>query len=126
MNLDQFIQQAQSGSPIKNAHIHEPGFKQLYVRYTRRYLDSNICAPVLDIAAIEAHKKGKQAFTNLFNHICATYPQLYIYVENVLNARFRVKLISLGFIEVGSDPISPSFYIKPKDKLFSQNLPPTV
>jgi hypothetical protein len=112
MNLDQFLQQAQGAFPVRNAYVHEPGFKHLYVRYTRRYLDSMICAPVLDIASIEAHKKGKQAFTNLFNHIRTAYPQLYIYVENVLNARFEAKLISLGFIQVGSDDFSPSFYIK--------------
>lgn len=126
MNLDQFIQQAQNGSPIKNAHIHEPGFSHLYVRYTRRYLDNKVCAPVLDIAAIEAQKKGKQAFTNLVNRIRNTYPQLYIYVENVLNPRFKNKLIKLGFIQVGTDNISPSFYLEPKANLFSLNPPPTV
>lgn len=126
MNLDQFIQQAQSGSPIKNAHIHEPEFSHLYVRYTRRYLDKKVCAPVLDIAAIEAKKKGKQAFTNLVTRIRQTYPQLYIYVENVLNPRFKLKLITLGFTQHGPDEFSPSFYIASKDNLFSQNPPPTV
>jgi hypothetical protein len=116
MTLDQFIQQAQNGSRIKNSHVFEPDFSYLYVRYGRRCINSKICFPVLNIGTIEAYYPGAGAFTRLIKRLRNTYPELYIYVENVLNPHFVKKLIALGFTQVGSDNISPSFYIAPLQK----------
>lgn len=59
MTLDEFIR----SSAVRNSYVQEPGFKSLYVRIGARYIQSKVYSPVLDIAAIEARRKGKGAFT---------------------------------------------------------------
>jgi len=113
MRLDEFIKEAQNHWNFR-VYLTEPGFKHLYVRYTKRYLLGAMREPVFDIALIEARRKGKGTFTKFFNKLRAEHPELHIFVENVFNPRFEKKLESLGFQRVNPDEIGPSFYLPPK------------
>lgn len=83
-----------------NAYVTRPGFRSLYVRFAKRdVLKRRELTPVLDIANVEAVKPGKGFFTALIWHLTTYYPDLHVYVECVLNERFRRKLTEdLGFV----------------------------
>lgn len=110
-DLVTFLDTATVGSR-KNAYVKFPGIKSLYVRYTQRYIADEIASPCLDIANIEAMKPGNGAFTKMLKYLRKNYPELWIYVECVLNERFEKKLPKLGFIQV-SLGLSPCFYMPP-------------
>lgn len=112
LTLDEFIESVQNGRNFRNAYVRFKGFKELYVRYTRRMLGAEIRYPVLDLAVVEATHPGRGAFTKLFEHIRSKYPDTWLYVESVLNDRFSAKLIKMGFVQQG-ESFSPNFYLPP-------------
>jgi hypothetical protein len=115
MLLEDFIRQAQGHWHFRS-HLREPGFSCLYVRYTKRYILGAMREPVFDIASVDVVKKGQGTFTSFFNRLRSAHPELYIFVENVLNPRFEKKLESLGFQNVTPGEISPCFYLPPVNK----------
>ena len=101
MTLDEFIQN--SNRFPNNAWVEEDGFSGLYVRKTQRYLNNQLCE-TLDLANIQAKKPGSGAFTKLIARLLNTYPNIVLYVENVVDPdRFGKKLIELGFTRIESD-----------------------
>ena len=116
MNLREFIEDSRKRTYPSRAHLNEPGFRlpvgALYVRYTRRYILGEMKYPVLDLATVEAEKKGHGTWTRLIDRIRSEYPELHIFVESVLNERFVKKLESMGFQNLGPDG-TPCFYLPP-------------
>ena len=101
MTLDEFIQTTNKFP--NNAWVKEDGFSGLYVRKTQRYLNDQLFN-TLDLANIQAKKPGSGAFTKLVNRLLKTYPDIVLYVENVIEPeRFGKKLIDLGFTRIESD-----------------------
>lgn len=102
--LDKFIEHAspkfKRGFP-SNAWVHEAGFESLYVRYTQRPI-MGCFRETLDIGSVTATQPGNAAFTRLVERINQTYPDLTLYVENVLNEAFAKKLRDLGFVKVAT------------------------
>lgn len=95
-----------------NAYVRSQGFKSLYVRMGKRYLDGKTHDNVLDIANVTASKPGNGAFTRLVEELHAR--GIPIYVESVLNDRFALKLPRMGFtVRDGLQP--PCFYLFPKE-----------
>ncbi len=91
----------------RNAYITYPGFASLYVRHTQRF-----GFETLDVANLTAKQPGRGSFTRLIKHVRKTYPRMGIYVECVLNDRFEVKLLAMGFArcDVG---MSACFFLSP-------------
>ena len=113
MTLIQFIE---NDKGIRNMWVREKGFSSLYVRLCRRYIHGNVVSNVLDIASVEASKPGNGAFTKLIERIRKRYPYLTIYIENVLNPRFAVKIMHLGFQRDNTTPDELPSYFKPAPK----------
>ena len=105
--LDKFIRE----STARSAYVEEPGFTELYVRRTRRYINGEFYQNVLDIGRIEAAVQGQGAFKALIARLQRDYPTLSIYVESVLTERFREGLVRLGFQDVGPHPLTPCFFL---------------
>lgn len=84
--LDSFLK-----SKARNAWIVHSGFDSLYVRRTERFGFTT-----LDVANVEAIEPGKGAFTRLVQRVRSKYG-LGVYVESVLQSRFGVKLLKMGF-----------------------------
>jgi hypothetical protein len=95
--------------PMRNAFVREPGFSELYVRMTSRYLDGRLYSPVLDIARVEVQHRGQGTFTRLVERLRKTYPAMTLYVECVLEERFRRGLERAGFHDI---PDLPGTYWK--------------
>lgn len=98
----------------KNAYVKAPGFKQLYVRYGRRYLNGVFINGVLDLANIEASRPGKGAFTALATRLLKR--GIPLYVECVMNERFVKKLEDIGFTRIPNDGGAPSFFKLPEEQ----------
>ena len=111
--LDDFVRGAVAGR-TRNSYVRFHGFKDLYVRYTKRHINGGIVSPVFDIANMTARRPGRGSFAEFFSYLREAYPEFWLYVESVLNERFQRKLLSMGFIQCGGeDP--PSFYLPPVD-----------
>jgi hypothetical protein len=110
--LDQFITRTLQRKFPSNAYVNEPGFRDLYVRMSRRLLEGRMLYPVLDIANVEAEIPGNGAFTSLVERLLKQGHILY--VESVLNKRFAAKLLRMGFIQVTFN-VAPSFYKEPNN-----------
>jgi hypothetical protein len=95
----------------RNAYVDHPGWKSLYIRVTKRYIDKKTLIMVIDLANIEAIEPGKGTFRKLVAHIQETYPSMTIFVESVLEPRFGYGLWRMGFEKVDSHN---SFYLSPK------------
>jgi hypothetical protein len=95
----------------RNAYVRFSGFASLYVRHTVRFGIETI-----DLANIEASEPGKGAFTALLKHLRQTYPHMGIYVECVLNDRFKDKLAVMGFSR-HDEGRTPSFFLSPDMEL---------
>lgn len=98
--LDNFISHAQKCAIGMNSYVREPGFQNLYVRYLkRRYIHTHAAYAenVLDLANMNATTPGSGAFTTLVERLRKDYPEMSLYVENVLNPRFGEKLLRMGF-----------------------------
>lgn len=111
--IDHFMRQENCAWPT-NAYVDEPGFKHLYVRITPRYIDGVKWPYVLDLANMETNKPGTGVFKAFIHRIREKYPQLGLYVENVLNPQFRDGLIRMGFSLVPtSHPLTPCYFVPP-------------
>ena len=109
--LDQFIEMGSKAKWPLNKYVLFPGFSSLYVRYgSFRYVDEMRMEPLLDLASLNAEEPGKGAFTKLHKHLRVHHPDLWLYVESVLNERFEKKLEKVGYIRhEGKYP--PCFYM---------------
>lgn len=117
MNLDNFILISKSKIFNNNAYVNEKGFKSLYVRFGKRYINQIWHDNVLDIANVETICKGKGTFTKLIKKIRSRYPETIIYVESVINPRLPNHLKSLGFLKIDNgyseDAMVPSSFYLP-------------
>lgn len=120
MTLDEFIERGlckleNLGWP-SNSHVEEPGWDTLYVRLTRRLVDGVYYQPVLDLAnlVVVEELRGTGVFTKTVEKIRKTWPDLHIYVENVLEPRFDRHLTKEGYCRVGEvrDIGSSSYFLK--------------
>lgn len=59
-----------------------------------------------------ANRPGKGNFRTLVRHLKERWPEMPIYVENVLTDKFCEGLRRMGFTETGS-PSLPCFYLMP-------------
>lgn len=118
MTLDQFIETRRDERVFpRNAYVKEPGFKDLYVRFNRRFVDGEVHNPVLDIANAEAKSPGSGAATTLVARLRAQYPEMGLFAENVSNTRFCSKLKAMGFKQLGSYVAAPSFWLPPDRRI---------
>ncbi len=106
MTLDEFLNR---GEYLPNsAYVKEPGFTELYVRDTSRYING-VKTNTLDIARVVVRNRGKGTFTALVNRIKGKYN---IYVECVTTLRFEGLLARLEFIKIGNSEGFPSYYME--------------
>lgn len=99
-NIDQFIElwkQGKLSAWTRNLHLKQPGFKLFYVRIGSRVINHKMMENVLALANIEADKYGQGTFKKLIAHLRQTYPDLNLYVENVLQQQFVDGLLRIGF-----------------------------
>jgi hypothetical protein len=110
MTLDDFIERNKTNPYLRNQWVREKGFAELYVRIAMRCIEDR-WVRCIDISNVRAQYPGKGAFTALVKKLQGKYPELWIYVECVLDDRFRGKLLRDGFIQNTFDG-PPSFYLK--------------
>jgi hypothetical protein len=115
MTLDEFIAdslQRFKGTHLR-AHVIEPRFSTLYVRWGRRTVDGTVHYPVLDIATVTVAEKqrGRGVFTDLLDRIRDQHPTLHLFVENAIEERFQKHLERYGFVvrEPRTDP--PCYFL---------------
>lgn len=99
MTLDELIKKSQDDGWRSNSWVEHEGFKYMYVRVTKRYIEGKF-VDTIDLANIEAEHPGNGAFRNLILHLTNSWPQYIIYVESVLEDRFRKGLLRMGFKQV--------------------------
>lgn len=111
--LDEFINHCKGhpGWP-SNSWVREPGFKDLYLRVTQRYLLERKWN-VIDVANCNVEHEGQGTFKRLIIRLKTDYPTFGIYLENVHNERLREGLPRMGFTDVGRHPASPCFFMQP-------------
>jgi len=86
----------------KRGHIHINGVT-LYVRHAPRMIEREVIDSVLQLASIEADVPGAGAFTTLLPALESAVAQAgiqWIYVENVLEERFRAFWLRNGYHRV--------------------------
>lgn len=105
--LDEFL--TKSLMPA-NQYVSERGWRTLYVRRMRHLLGDRV-QETIDLANIAAKVAGKGTFKKLVRKLRRKWPELTIYVENVITFQFRDGLRRMGFAENGS-----SFYLLPQVK----------
>ena len=104
--LDEFLTQTIQ----RNSYIVHSDFAYLYILYIRYSgytwsLNNNLySAKIIQIARVEAKKPGNGAFTKLIQHLLFNYKSVPILVECVLNRRFAVGLVRMGFVQITYDP----------------------
>lgn len=96
---------------FRNAWIVEMGVTA-YLRITRRYLGGQV-VDTIDVANVKVEtpfKKGRGVFTAFLEHMEEEGVRLnrVVYVENVLEERFRQFFRRRGYTEVPTVP--PSFW----------------
>jgi hypothetical protein len=97
--LDAFLAEAVQSWLPHRSFVSEPGWKILYVRVTRRALNGRLRSTI-DLANLEATRKGKGAFRRLVAKLSAAYPDRTIFVELVQTERFLDGLLRMGFVRV--------------------------
>jgi len=112
--LEEFLEATGRSCWPTNAYVKVPGFKELYVRRTDRFLGDVLIKGVLDIARAEATRPGKGVFTALVTDLLERGIPLYI--ECVQNKRFVKKLESMGFTRAAHEG-APSFFKLPSSKM---------
>lgn len=115
-NLKKFLEQP-AKLTMKAWWLKEPGFKHLYVRHGRRYIQGQWYENILDIANVEARFPGRGTFTRFLEKIQKQYPKMGIYVESVQNLRFGAWLERHGFQwnRTSFDDLGPkSYFLLPK------------
>lgn len=84
---------------LRRSARNKPGTKEFY--------------SALDIANVDITPPGQGTFTRLLadiTQLAIEYGFLALYVENVLDPRFANFFRKRGWLEVNSDPFSPSFF----------------
>lgn len=92
----------------KNQWLEEDASLKLYVRISTRWLDGRM-VQMLDLATIDAAPTGQGRFTRFLETIEPWKPVSGIFIENVVNERFRGFFRERGYAQYGED-ILPSFY----------------
>jgi len=98
MDLAQFIAYGRELNWPVGRHIQQPGFSSLYVRFGPRYIDRKPWNPVFTIASASATEPGRGSFKALIHQLRTDYPDLTLYLENVLNQQLVPGLARLGFV----------------------------
>ena len=111
--LEEFLAATGKKAWPTNAYVRAPGFKELYVRRTRRFLNGVWVDSVLDLARGEATKPGRGAFTKLVTDLLER--GIPLYVECVQNERLAKTLERWGFTRL-DHPGSPSFFKLPEQR----------
>jgi len=115
VNLEEFFQAAREpDKPNFRQWIVRRGFKGLYLRYGGRLVNGEMFHPVLDIANVEVRKPGKGTFKRFIATLRRRYPELHIYIENVLVPPFGKALLRMGFVCVKGSlipDISQSYFL---------------
>jgi hypothetical protein len=109
--LDEFIEATTTRRFPRNAYVSHPGFKELYVRRTKRLLNGEWFEHVLDIARVEVRRPGQGTFKNLVTSLLDR--GIPVYVECVQNTWFAEKLEEMGFTRVAGTSGPPSFFKLP-------------
>jgi hypothetical protein len=89
-------------SPFKRGYVNLGGVS-LYIRHAPRLLDGQRIDSLLQIANIEAESPGSGAFSALLPQIEASAKAAgigWIYIENVLQERFRLFWLRQGYHRV--------------------------
>ena len=97
----------------RNLYVAHRDWKTLYVRYSRRFIEGVWWNRVIDLATIEAKNPGKGAFFRMVRAIRRRYPDLGIYVECVVTARFSEHLKQRGFVCTSPDLDWGSYFLQP-------------
>jgi hypothetical protein len=105
--MDMTLKEFLLSKTVRNAWLCVPGFHGFYARkgvvgYTYQG-EKYQTYPVLVIANVTAKHPGTGAFTRLLKHLNYDYPDLTIYIESVMNKRFKRYLIEAGFTIVNDD-----------------------
>jgi hypothetical protein len=108
--LDEFIARGPNKWPL-NSYVREKGFKFLYVRWGRHSIGGELFV-CLDLANAEVKHPGKGTFKKLITRLRSEYPEVNLYLENVLNEKLLPGLPRLGFIRVEGSTLQPD-YIPP-------------
>ena len=107
MTLEEFIKMGKQRRFLSNEWVTAEGFSGLYVRFGQRYIDGERVKDVLDLSNMTAEVPGNGAFTRLLKFLREEHPELTLYVENVMTARFGDRLMRMGFTQEGdSHPFS--------------------
>lgn len=104
LTLDEFL--ANPALSSYRAWVEEPGFKSLYVRWGRHFIDGKMHA-MLDLANANALHERSGALTRLLDRLEAQHPQLGLYMADVLNEHLHAFLVRRGFTR---DPYKPMDY----------------
>lgn len=119
MTLDEFIKASKSKPFGGNSYVDEEGFESLYVRFGTRVIAGMRRDNVLDLANFTVTDKGKGTFTAFISRLRKDYPDMWLYVENVLNPRLPAKLVTLGFTKIrvtSGFEGPPCFVLIPEEK----------
>ena len=100
-NLEWFLKQKE----VRNYYLEEPELGHLYVRLgavtVRNKEDHKIrLNSALHLANFQALHRRKGAFTRLIKRVETASPGLSIFVENLVNISFALKLPEMGFEQV--------------------------
>ncbi len=99
-----------------NKHVSHEDWETFYLRRGPRFVRGVRYERVIDLANIEAKNPGTGAFTRLVKHLRDTYPDIGLYVESVMNRRFKEYLPKLGFVCAMDNEFSPCFFLPPLEK----------
>lgn len=97
-------------SKRRAAYVREPGFEELYVRSSTRYLGGQM-RQCLDVGRVVAEETGKGTFRAFIARVRTLHPDLEIFVESVQTERFCEGLKRMGF-ECVMPSYPPSFWLR--------------
>jgi hypothetical protein len=95
----------------RNQYVEHKNWESLYVRVTKRPIGGVLYDPVIDLANITAKNPGNGAFRMLVGEIRREWPKATIFVESVLDERFRGGLLRMGFKRIEGE--DANFYLPP-------------
>ena len=116
MTLEEFLSVALTQWANTNAWLDEPEWRQLYVRYgplsvMRADGSSLMVEHALHLANIAALEPRTGAFGRLVRRAEQHSPTLPIYVENLSDPKFAVKLPELGFERVFTHGVNSTEFV---------------
>ena len=97
IHIDDILNQIEEfmNLPIKNKWIGNDEIK-IYIRKSKRYINEKMI-DCFDIATIEVEKQGKGLFTKILDQIIQKYPTTNIFIESIMEPRFRGFFKRKGF-----------------------------